>query len=168
MKLLYICEANLFRSPIAVILTRKKTKGTNLRVDSAGLCIDDSLEPTSFLFTALRRLGYSGHRSIPKEISVDLLKKQDLILCMERSQVNEVINLAPEIKNKVYTLPEYAGFPNEEVVDPAELVYEYDPREAAPDFCISTREEEKKAIEFWITIIKGIEKYVDLAIQRMK
>jgi len=165
MKLLYICEANLFRSPIAAILTRKKTKGTNLRVDSAGLWIDDSVEPTSFLFTALKRLGYSGHRPISKEISVDLLKKQDLILCMQRSQVNEVLNLAPEIKNKVHTLPEYAGFPNEEIPDPSELI---DAKEAEPDFCITTRKEQKEAIEFWINFIQIIKKYIDLAIQRIK
>jgi protein-tyrosine-phosphatase len=168
MKLLYVCEANLFRSPIAATLTRKKTKGTNLQVNSAGIWIDDSLEPSGFVFTALRKLGYSNHRPIPKEIDIELLKKQDLILCMEKSQVEEILKLAPEVKNKVYTLPEYAGFPNEEIPDPAKLVYSEDPREAEPDFRITTRKEEEKAIKFWITFIKRIEKYVDLAIARMK
>ena len=119
--LLYVCAYNTDRSPVAEQITQWKIGAINLSVSSAGL---KTAKPHYFglseeMHEALRRLGYTAGKHVPKLVTSSMLSSQDLILCMRNSHVEEVLRQAPGLEDKVYTLSEYAGFPGKEVLFPS-------------------------------------------------
>lgn len=119
--LLYVCDGNRIRSPVAALLTRlaaEKEGYTNLNADSAGLRAIEGKRMTSTMEHILRTSGYESHSHQSKKVTRELLEDQDLILCMNNQQVNEVKDIASGLEIYVRTLPEYAGFTSEEVIDP--------------------------------------------------
>ncbi|MBI5144743.1 MAG: hypothetical protein HZA27_00990, partial [Candidatus Omnitrophica bacterium] len=60
----------------------------------------------------------SGHFS--QKVTSQMLKKSDIILVMERLQEERVLELAPQVKNRVFLLKEFAKIDdnNLDVADP--------------------------------------------------
>lgn len=174
MNLLYVCKNNLFRSPVAEIITKKKAKDIN--VDSAGFDPYNASR-SRYFFEALKKLEYDWKfvkDKKPKKITRDLLEDQDLILCMETKQKETLREMT---KNKTYTLPEYAGFPGEEIPGPLlyflgegiaveGFTYRIDENGKAHPLKVLWDDDEK--IEIWIKFIKEIERYVDLSVDKIR
>lgn len=172
-KLLYVCRANLFRSYAAEILTREKTRGAGIYVDSAGL-EPLSMRPSSFFYTALKNLGHSPERHAPKQVNAELLTKQDIILCMTRRQVSEVLDIATEMEHKVLTLPEFAGFPGQEILDPADYFLDrgFDPFGKSgyivnKQGLVLPEPSNQQTVEVYEAFVRDIERCTDLAVQRI-
>jgi len=156
MNILYVCENNVIRSVVAEILTREKTadlSDLHVHVDSAGLKpYNLQLKPSSYFFTALRRAGYKTRRHVPKDVTVSLMTKQDVIIAINRQVKEALLSMAPEMKPRIHSLAEFS---NQDVPEFSESL-------AAVAY--TSRE---TAIEFWTDYIKKLEKCVQAVISRI-
>ncbi|MBI2137577.1 hypothetical protein HYU12_03600 [Candidatus Woesearchaeota archaeon] len=186
--LLYVCRYNLDRSPVAEQITRIMAADASLNVSSAGLTNPDYnhflnvtyLGMTNEIREAMKRLGYVPSMHQNSIVTEELLKLQDLILCMERKQVDNVLEKAPDLEGRVFTLPQYAGFLYEEVASPASLIgsvplffifrdMPYEARAFIYRLCRKTDPRDYEGvIRCHMHVIKKIEFYVDNALKRMR
>jgi protein-tyrosine phosphatase len=106
--ILFICNANLFRSPLAAALFRKRLQelGTARawQVGSAGMWAAPGHPALPQAAAAARQFGLdlSGHRSA--RVSTDLVLDYDLIVVMEAGQREALVNEDPRLLPRVYLL----------------------------------------------------------------
>jgi len=108
---LFVCTGNSCRSVMAegLLKRRLKEKGRDeVEVLSAGIMMAGGLSATEETRELLKREGIdvSGHRS--QRLTREMIKKSDLILAMERLHEEGILSLAPEVKNRVFLLKEFA------------------------------------------------------------
>lgn len=110
-RILFVCTGNLCRSPMAEYLTRElaRRRGIEVEVKSAGVWAVQGEPATEETIAVLQELGIDAkpHRSQP--LDWDLLEWADLVLTMEEWQKRQIVAKAPEVKDKVFTLPEFVG-----------------------------------------------------------
>lgn len=114
MKIMFICTGNICRSAMADGMLKKMAidRNLNLEVYSCGIYAEDGDHATYNAIYAARNydVDISNHRA--KNIRNSKIKEMDIILCATKSHKEAVIRMYPEIKEKVYTMKEYAGIDN--------------------------------------------------------
>lgn len=120
---LFICTGNSCRSVIAEFLFRKMMqdkKRTDVEVASAGIMILTGLHASAGAKEVLSKEGIDASGHISQRVTQEMLKKADLILAMDRSHEEAILRMAPEIRNRVFLLKEFARIndKNMEVADP--------------------------------------------------
>lgn len=120
---LFVCTGNSCRSVMAKGLLEKRLKGNNrdnVEVLSAGIMMLGGLGATQQTIELLRREGIdvSSHRS--QAITKNMIKKSDIILVMERIHEQRILQLVPEVKNRLFLLKEFAmiGDNDLDIIDP--------------------------------------------------
>jgi protein-tyrosine-phosphatase len=87
----------------------KKEGIENVKVSSAGIAALPSFAIYGVLEKVLKEedIEISNHK--PTRVTVDIVKDADLILVMERRHKEAILEMAPEVKKKVFLLKEFAG-----------------------------------------------------------
>lgn len=109
--ILFVCTGNSCRSVMAKFYLEKRLKDTgrnDITVFSAGVVGLEGMGATQEVIQLLRQDGIdvSGHRA--EKVSPEIIKQADLILVMERVHEEEILRLAPQAKNKIFLLKEFA------------------------------------------------------------
>ncbi|MCI0520643.1 MAG: low molecular weight protein arginine phosphatase [Chloroflexi bacterium] len=109
--ILFVCTANVCRSPMAMALFREKVKASSeaWRVESAGTWASagDSAARVSQAILLDKGIDLSAHRSRP--VSRELLQEFNLILVMEEGHKEALRIEFPEAAGKIYMLSEMIG-----------------------------------------------------------
>jgi protein-tyrosine phosphatase len=100
--ILVVCLGNICRSPVAEFLFRRELGERDIRVGSAGLgaLVGRPMEGHAAELLQGHGIDPSEHRA--RQLEPSMLREADLILTMERRQLNSVVRLAPEASGKVF------------------------------------------------------------------
>lgn len=111
---LFVCTANLCRSPLAAALLRARLRKTspdwqNWRIESAGTWAHDGQSVPAGVLKAGARYGLdlSAHRS--RTVSAALLARFALILVMEPGHKEALQVEFPQLRSRIHLLSEMAG-----------------------------------------------------------
>jgi protein-tyrosine-phosphatase len=120
---LFICTGNTCRSVMAAVLLEKmlrERKRDDVQVMSAGLLLLPGMGVTGATREVLIKEGIDVSEFHSQKVSRDMIKKADLILVMEKIHEEHILRLAPEVKNRVFLLKEFAKIndDNLEIIDP--------------------------------------------------
>ena len=116
MKIMFICTGNICRSAMADWLLKKKIKDLkkeNIEVYSSGIYAYDGDISTWEAKEVMKEyeVDLKDHRAT--NIRNSNIKEMDLILCATKSHKIAVLDIYPELKEKVYTMKEYVGYNRE-------------------------------------------------------
>ncbi len=117
---LVVCIGNICRSPIAECLLRERTNNA-LTVTSAGLaaCIGESAHDYSL--SVMNDNGYDITDHVARQITEEIALANELILVMTNSQKEDLEQMFPVVRGRVYCLGEWN---DTEVSDPNNLELE--------------------------------------------
>ncbi|HHU07660.1 MAG TPA: low molecular weight protein arginine phosphatase [Clostridiaceae bacterium] len=118
MQILFVCMGNTCRSPMAEIMFNTFTPNREWEAASAGIATWDGMMASPLAIDEMEARGMSlgHHRS--RQIDADIIEAADLVLAMTARHKQTLLHKFPEHQNKIFTLGEYAGMPDEEVSDP--------------------------------------------------
>jgi len=142
-QILFICTGNSCRSVMAEAMLKKILKEKNKRnieVSSAGIMMLAGIEVSSGTKEVLGKEGIdvSGHYS--RRLTKDMAHKSDLILVMERMHEEAVLKIAPDVKNRLFLLKEFAKIDDSDLNIP-------DPIGRSPEFYEKVGAVIKEAVE---------------------
>ena len=175
--LLYICDYNMDRSRSAEVMMQARIKQygiAGLIVSSAGLHEAKEYPPlgmTDEMRDTLSKMGYEPTAHTPRIVTLGQLKsqEQDIVLCFTKRQLEEALHRVPELEDRVYMLSEYATGKRKEIPAPNKRIKRI-PAILKP-FAYARRYvdygNEKGVMKVHRKIAGEIERYVDLALQRM-
>jgi protein-tyrosine phosphatase len=119
--ILFVCTANICRSPMAAALMRARLAelglGDQIEVLSAGVWAEAGQPASEDAAATLGKRGVSlaEHRSQPATLA--LLQQAAIVLVMEETHRRSLFYLAPQYLNKVFLLTEMSGR-HSDVADP--------------------------------------------------
>lgn len=117
MKIMFICTGNICRSAMAHRMLEKRAKEENkdIEVYSCGVFAENGDIPTEEAIQTMKEYGIDLSKHRATNIRNSNIRDMDIILCATSSHKNNVIAMYPELKEKVYTMKEYAGYPKGDI-----------------------------------------------------
>lgn len=129
MKIMFICTGNICRSAMAHVMLEKKAQEMNkdIEVYSCGVFAYNGDKPTEEAISVLRtEYDVNLAKHCATNIKNSKIEEMDIILCATASHKNNVLNMYPDLEKKVYTMKEYAEYPDTDldIKDPWGCSYE--------------------------------------------
>ncbi|MCB2209930.1 low molecular weight protein arginine phosphatase [bacterium] len=159
LKIIFVCMANQFRSPIAAAvfsreIQRHKLDG-DIQVSSAGTWTvqGQSATPEAVQFGEEHQIDLTLHRSRP--ISEKLLSQYDLVLTMTTGQMESLQIEFPKHRDKIKLFSEAADFPPFDIPDP--YVDNHKPEDVAEEIVKIINGRFDKVIELLWSMEKSLE-----------
>lgn len=106
----FVCTGNSCRSVMAqaqLIKRLKEKKRADVEVLSAGIMMLAGSGATEATKQVLLKEGIDVSNHSSQRITKEMLKKSDLILVMEQLHEQRILEIAPELKNRVFLLKEF-------------------------------------------------------------
>ncbi|MBD8880686.1 MULTISPECIES: arsenate reductase/protein-tyrosine-phosphatase family protein [Rhodanobacter] len=125
-RILIVCMGNVCRSPTAEYLFRQRTRSRHVAFSSAGLYAPAGRPMDATSLQLLAESGIDGTLHRARQLTPAMLHEADLVLGMEKSHVAAMIQLAPEIRGKVYLLDKWLN--ENDIPDPyrqERIAFEY-------------------------------------------
>lgn len=114
--ILFICTANITRSPVAEAMFRRITEeaGEDWEVGSAGVNASNGMMPNQVVafIMSRRNIPISSHCS--RKVTSKLLSQYMWIVVMEEAHKDAILSLNSELKDRVFVFREIA---NDEILD---------------------------------------------------
>lgn len=107
MRIIVVCTGNTCRSPMAQAMLSDKFTQTD--VISRGLAVTWGTGVSRHSVEVMSEMGYDISTHAPKQLTREEAQQADLILTMTSGHRDRIIFMWQEIKEKVFTLCEYAG-----------------------------------------------------------
>jgi protein-tyrosine phosphatase len=104
-----VCEGNLCRSPLAERLLRLRTKGSDVRVTSAGVNGANGQPMDELAADELVRLGGNPEGFEARRLTGTMLRDADLVLTATRAIRSQVVAMSPAVLRRSFTLLELAA-----------------------------------------------------------
>lgn len=117
---LFVCTGNSCRSVMAEYLLRKKLADlgrSDVEVYSAGIMRGQGQPASLETMELLKQEGVDAFRHRSRSVTRQLLNKADLVLVMERLHESHLLQMAPQIRNRLYLLREFADSRPDERLD---------------------------------------------------
>ena len=110
MKIMFICTGNICRSAMAEGMMKKLAKDNNLNLDicSCGIYAEDGDYATYNAVEAAKYYNVNIEEHRATNIRRSRINEMDIILCATESHKQSVLYMYPELKEKVFTMKEYA------------------------------------------------------------
>ena len=120
--ILFLCTANLYRSPLAAALFAKKLQADGWSdqwlVESAGIWTVPGRHVSADLLMAASARGLDLNDHVTRQLDQYLLEQNDLILVMERGHEESLRVEFPLFSTKVHLLSELADGLEYDIADP--------------------------------------------------
>jgi len=110
-KIIFVCTANICRSPMGDYIARKIVEDENLpyRIGSAGF-LEGGIKISQNSYKVLKEQGYDASQHISTSLTKELVDDCWLILTMTQEHKIRLKELDPNLGNKIFTLSEYTGY----------------------------------------------------------
>jgi protein-tyrosine phosphatase len=105
--ILFVCTANICRSPMAhaLLQARVGSHAPEVAIASAGL-LEPGQPAAAGTLRLLEQIRIDGRSHVSRTLNTELIRRSDLVLGMERRHVQEAAVLVPEAFPRMFTLKE--------------------------------------------------------------
>lgn len=122
-KILFVCRANICRSPMAeaILNTLAEDAGLGVRAESAGVAALEGAEMDPQARAVLEEMGVYPESHRAKQVTRALLEEADLVLTMSRRQSAQLLETIGAPPGKIQILLDYSNATEgsgEGIVDP--------------------------------------------------
>ena len=127
--ILFVCSANLYRSPLAAAFLRKNLEnipgGQDYIIDSAGTWAKTGAPILSTIIEEARRFSLNVGNHTSKQVTSEILAAHDLVLVMETGHKEALIVEFPQYEHKIFVLSEIVDGIPYSIPDPFSLAFSF-------------------------------------------
>ncbi|WP_174507941.1 protein tyrosine phosphatase [Klebsiella oxytoca] len=97
--ILVVCTGNICRSPIGERYLRNAMPGKKIDSAGTGALVGHEADESAAKIASGHNISLEGHKG--RQLTSALARQYDLILVMERSHIEQIGRIAPEVRGKV-------------------------------------------------------------------